>query len=89
MLSGVRDQRMIAAGLEVLRHAGIQALAVVLDGRHLAVHEPRGAHHLAAEHLHQGLMTETDAENRYASGERLESFAWRCPRRAACRVPAK
>ena len=39
------------------------------DRRHLAVHQPRGAHHLAAEHLDQRLMAETHAEYRNAPGE--------------------
>ena len=36
------------------------------------MHEPRGPHHLAAEHLHHRLMTEADAEDRDASREGVD-----------------
>src|ERR1700686_5798042 len=67
-----RNQRVIAACLEILRQACKKTLAVMPDGRYLAVHQARGAHHLAAEYLDHGLMTETDAEYRQGRSGRGE-----------------
>ncbi len=76
---GIGNQGMITPRLEPLRHAAEQPLGVVRDGRDLAVHQATGAHHLAAEHFDQGLMTETDAEYRQAACESLD-HAHRDPR---------
>ena len=76
---GFGDQRVVASRLKILGHAAEHSLAVVLHRRDLAVHEPRGAHHFAAEHLHHRLMTQAHAEDRYASGERFESSAIETP----------
>ena len=58
-------QRMIARGREILRNAGEHALAGVMHFRQLAMHQGRRAHHAAAIDLADGLMAETDAEDRH------------------------
>ena len=60
----VDHQRMVARRLERPVDAAEDAGAFVLDERELAVHRHRRAHHLAAEDLADGLMTEADAEGR-------------------------
>src|SRR5215472_11535414 len=59
-------QRMIARRLEWRIDAAKDAAAAVLDFRKLAVHRDRRADDLAAEGLADGLMAETDAEDRDA-----------------------
>ena len=54
---------MIAADLHVLGQARIEAAAIVVDGRDLAVNDLRGPHDLAAKHFADGLMAEADAED--------------------------
>src|ERR1700722_5795705 len=63
---------MVAAGWKFLGHAAEQAAAVMQHGRHLAMHQARRAHDFPAEHLHQGLVAEANAEDRDAAGERLD-----------------
>ena len=48
-----------------------------------------GAHHLAAEYLDQGLMSETDAEYRNAPGECFDHSHGDARILAACRVRVK
>src|SRR5262245_11969524 len=55
-------QRMVAGRLEWPIDAAKNTLALVLDLGQLAVHLHRGAHHLAAERLSNGLVTEADSE---------------------------
>ena len=69
---GLGDQRVIAADLAVRRQPGEHALAVVVDRRGLAVHQPAGAHDAAAEGLDDGLVAEAHAEHRHAPGERAD-----------------
>ena len=57
-------QRVVARRLERVRQPGEHALAVVVDRRRLAVHDPRGAHDLAAEGLADGLVAQADAQDR-------------------------
>ena len=45
---------------------GEKVFAVVADGRGLAVHEVRGTHHAATEHMADGLMPEAHTEHRNA-----------------------
>ena len=64
-----RGERVVAAGLEVLRHPGEDALAVVLDERRLAVQERLRGPDLAAERLDDRLVAEADAERRHPRPE--------------------
>lgn len=62
-------QGMIASGGERARQAGEHPLAGMVHRRGLAVHHLPGTHHLSTERLPQGLMSQTDAENRQLAGE--------------------
>src|SRR5215469_5676956 len=66
---GSGDQGMVPSHLARLRHPGKERARIVLHERGLAVHEPVGAHDLAAENLDDRLVTETYPEHRNASGE--------------------
>jgi len=57
------DQRVVAGAGEGRFQALEDALAVMIDRAGLAVHQVRGADHLAAEGLADGLMAEADAED--------------------------
>src|SRR4029079_10422336 len=59
-------QRMVARRLERAVDAAEHAFAAMAHLAELAVHRLRRAHHLAAERLADGLMAETDAEDRHA-----------------------
>src|SRR3569832_1607387 len=58
------DQRVIARRLERIRQPFEHAFTGMMDRRGLAVHHLPRAHHLAAEGLTDGLVTETHAEQR-------------------------
>ena len=58
------DQAVVARGLERRGQAAEDALALVVDGAELAVHDLAGAHHPAAEGLADRLVAEADAEQR-------------------------
>ena len=71
-------QRMVPRGREVLRDAGEHAFSRVVDLRQFAVHQGGGANHAAAIDLADGLMAETDAEDRHhgpRAGNQLEADA--------------
>ena len=63
----VDHQRVVARGHEGIGEAGEQAAPVVVDHGGLAVHQARRADHVAAEHLADRLMAQTDAEQRRLS----------------------
>ena len=66
------DERVIAGGGEWRVNSAKDGSAVVLDRTGFAVHERSGAHDLSAESRANGLMSETDAEERNFSGEVLD-----------------
>ena len=66
---GPDDERVVARRLERARQPREDPVVVVQDRRGLAVHQPPGAHDLAAEHLADGLVPEADAEHGYARAE--------------------
>ena len=61
----IDDQRMIASCSEVLRDAGKNSLAGVMQLGQLAVHQRGRPDHAAAIDLADGLMTEADAKDRH------------------------
>src|SRR3984893_7269773 len=65
----LHDEGVIARGHEVLRQFAKNGLAIVMDAAGFAVHQRRGAHHFAAEGVANGLMTETNSEDRNFAGE--------------------
>ena len=67
------DEAVIAGGVERVRQAGEDPSAVVVDGGHLAVHDPGIADHLAAERMADALMAEADAERRHGRGKAAEN----------------
>ena len=58
------DEAVIARRLDGSVDAAKQLLAIVRDGRDLAMHRNRQAHDLAPENLPDGLMAQTHAEDR-------------------------
>src|ERR1041384_2255425 len=63
------DERVVAGGLEGRGDAVEQASAIVMNGRGLAVHQPRRASDRSAVDRAQALMPQADAEDRNLSGE--------------------
>src|SRR5665213_1172689 len=68
------DEAVIARGLEWIGHTAEHALAVVMNGRSLAVHHSRVTHHLAAKNVADALVAETDAQDRRRRGEAFQHF---------------
>jgi hypothetical protein len=65
-------QRVVAHHGERIGQAGEHALALVMHGRGLAVHQLLGMHDLAAEGRADALVAEADAEQRDLAGELLD-----------------
>jgi hypothetical protein len=59
--SWANHEAVIAGGFERIRHASIDAFAVVMDHRGLAVHDPIGPNNLRAESVADALVAQTDA----------------------------
>ena len=55
---------MVARGHEILRQFAKNGFAIVMDAAGFAVHQRRGAYHLAAERVANGLMAEANAKDR-------------------------
>src|SRR5262245_61061698 len=71
---GLDHERMVARGGEVLGDAGEHPLAGVMHLRQFAVHQRRRAHDAAAINLADGLMAETDAEDRHGGPGALDQL---------------
>jgi hypothetical protein len=69
----VDDQGVVAGGPEARGQAGQQAVAVMSDGGRLAVHGLRGSDDLGAVSGGDGLVAETDAEQRGGGGAAADS----------------
>jgi hypothetical protein len=69
---GLGDQGMISTRRKILRQAREQAPAVVLHRRDFAMHQSTRTHDFAAECFDQGLMPETNAEDRHAPRKGLD-----------------
>src|SRR5207253_5111773 len=69
---GVDHQRVIARGLEWIRHPPEQPPAVVVNRRRLAVHDAAGSHDGRAEGGTDRLVAEADAQNRNGPREALD-----------------
>src|SRR5688572_16499400 len=65
----VDDQRVVATARGRAGYAREHARAVVLDPAGLAMDGSRGAHHSRTERLSDGLVSETDPEQRQAAGK--------------------
>ena len=63
---GLREQRVVAAHLKLLRHAGEDADAAVPHGGRLAVHGIVEHAQLPAESFHDTLQAQTHSEHRHA-----------------------
>ena len=68
------NQRMVTGGGEGVRQITEYPLAPMENGRGFAVHHLRRADDLAAEGLADGLMPETDPQQRDLSGEMLDDL---------------
>ena len=68
--AGLDDQAMVAGRLERVGQAPVDALAVVVDQRGLAVHDPVGADDLRAEGVADALVAEADAQQRDPGAKR-------------------
>src|SRR5262245_45319575 len=66
------DQRVVARGLERVVEPGEDAAPAVQDRAGLAVHQARGAHHLAAVRLAQSLVPEAHPQDRHLARERQD-----------------
>lgn len=66
----LHHERMVAHALERVRHALEHTLAVMLDGRSLAVHDAFGLSNDATGHVRGCLVPQTDAE--YGDGSAIE-----------------
>src|SRR5690242_7426137 len=67
------DRERVVAGRLVRRGEPAEdATPLVVDARDLAVHERLRMHHLAAERLADGLVAETDPEQRHAPLEAVD-----------------
>ena len=65
----LHDERVVAAGEEGRRDAGVDATAPVRDRGRLAVHDPEVPHHAPAERLADRLVPEADPEDRQLAAE--------------------
>ena len=70
----LQDQRMIPCRLHRLRQTFVNALTAVFDTGGFSVDDFRRAHDLRAEDFADGLMAETDAENRHDAFHRANQF---------------
>jgi len=67
------EQRMIARGGEILRHAAKDVGIAVLDGRSLAVHQTRRPDDVSAKIMANRLVAEAYSQDRFYSRERLDN----------------
>jgi len=70
----VHHQRVIAGRGQPVRQPREHPVAVMADGRGLAVHDLACAHHLAAIHLADTLMPEADPEDRHARAQAADDL---------------
>src|SRR6266508_4540793 len=73
-IAGLNNQRVITAGTKRLIESGKDRLAVVSNRRRLSMKYSRRAGDASAEHLADGLVTETNAEHRNSTREILDHF---------------
>ena len=60
----IDDQGVVACGIERRRQSGKEALPTVMDRAYLSMHGTRATHDSSAQTLGDGLMAETDAQDR-------------------------
>src|ERR1039457_1436851 len=65
----LHHKRVIAGSLKRIGQSTEQLLAVMMDGRGLAMHQGDAAHDIASEGCPDGLMAKTDAQDGDLSGE--------------------
>ncbi len=69
-VAGFDGQRVIARGVEIVRHVAEHALAAVVDRARACRASASARTTLAAEHLADRLVAEADAEDRHLAGRR-------------------